>query len=58
MNKLERKQLHNKHTHKHFDGWTNFTSPRCVDSKPQRPVSYSTKARQRDDLKLEREGWK
>lgn len=58
MNKLQRQQLHNKHTHKHFDGWTDFTNAGHTPVKQQRPVSYSTKVRQRDELKLEREGWK
>lgn len=59
MNKLQRKQLDNKHTHKHFDGWTNFTSePNAVRQTQQRSVSYSMKQRQRDELKLEKDGWK
>lgn len=59
MNKLERKQLQQKHnTHKHFDGWTNFTGELSSQRNQQRPLSYSTKQRQRDELKLEREGWK
>lgn len=58
MNKLQRQQLNNKHTHKHFDGWTNFTPARN-----NAVVSYSmklqkTKQQQRDELKLEKDGWK
>lgn len=52
MNKLQRQQLNNKHTHKHFDGWTHFTP------KQQQPVSYRTKQQHRDELKLEKETWK
>lgn len=55
MNKLQRQQLNNKHTHKHFDGWTNFTDTKL---KSPRPVSYSMKVQQRDELKLAKDGWK
>ena len=58
MNKLQRQQLNNKHTHKHFDGWTDFTPARNTHEKQQRPLSYSMKVQQRDELKLEKEGWK
>lgn len=58
MNKLQRQQLNNKHTHKHFDGWTNF-----IGEPKTAVVSYSmklqkTKQQQRDELKLEKDGWK
>jgi hypothetical protein len=58
MNKLQRKQLDNKHTHKHFDGWTHFTGEPRVNQTQHKDVSYRTKLQQRDELKLEKEGWK
>lgn len=52
MNKLERKQLQQKHQHQPYNGWTNFTP------KQQQPVSYRTKQQERDHMKLEKETWK
>ena len=63
--KLERRQLQQKHS---FNGWTSFT-PVKRETEQQRQVSYRTKERdarkgislklqERDNLKLEREGWK
>lgn len=52
--KLERRQLQQKHS---FNGWTSFT-PVKRETEQQRQVSYRTKLQERDNLKLEREGWK
>jgi hypothetical protein len=51
MNKLERKQLQQKH--QPYNGWTHFTQ-----TKQQQPVSYRTKQQERDHMKLEKETWK
>lgn len=58
MNKLERKQLDHKHTHKHFDGWTHFNNAGHRPVTQHKPVSYCMKQQQRDELKLEKDGWK
>ena len=59
MNKLERQQLQRKHnTPKQFDGWTNFTGELSSQRNQHGALSYRTKLQQRDNLKLEREGWK
>jgi|DEB3_MinimDraft_2_1074329.scaffolds.fasta_scaffold03307_4 hypothetical protein len=48
MNKLQRQQLNTKYNRKH-----TTRQPRHNGE-----VSYCMKQRQRDNLKLEREGWK
>jgi hypothetical protein len=57
MNKLERKLINTKHRDKML--WCGFTT--WDTPKPKNIVktdSYRTKALQRDNLKLEKDGWK
>jgi hypothetical protein len=57
MNKLERKLINTKHRNKML--WCGFTTQDTA--KRQNNVktdSYRTKALQRDNLKLEKDGWK
>lgn len=57
MNKLERKLINNKHRDKML--WCGFvTQDIAKRTNNVKTDSYRTKVLQRDNLKLEREGWK
>ena len=57
MNKLERKLINNKHRDKML--WCGFTTNTDLNRKNiVKTDSYRTKALQRDNLKLEKDGWK
>lgn len=57
MNKLERKLINNKHRDKML--WCGFvTEETAKRTNNVKTDSYRTKAVQRDNLKLEKDGWK
>jgi len=57
MNKLERKLINTKHRDKML--WCGFVSDTTSDRQNNvKTDSYRTKALQRDNLKLEKDGWK
>ena len=57
MNKLERKLINNKHRDKML--WCGFVSDTTSDRQNNVKLdSYRTKAIQRDNMKLEKGGWK
>ena len=57
MNKLERKLINTKHRDKML--WCSFVSDTTSDRQNNVKLdSYRTKAIQRDNMKLEKGGWK
>ena len=57
MNKLERKLINTKHRDKML--WCGFVSDTTSDRQNNVKLdSYRTKAIQRDNMKLEKGGWK
>ena len=57
QNKLERKETNRKHT-QHKMLWVGMFVEEKVPREQYKPLSYRTKAEERDRLKLERQEWK